>query len=102
MYMLVDITGHMPTPTQDVQIGLFKKPTTNKTKRPLGFYRAYYRLWAATNMPEVRAWEQAHAMQKYFNLAPKRSTTDPVWRQSVKSERVQANNRVTITTSRRP
>ena len=53
--------------------------------RPIGLFRAIYRLWARARRPLVDAWAQAYAKDGVFSMAPSRQATDAVWRAQVRA-----------------
>ena len=80
----IDVTGQCPEQIQDVQVQLYPKP--EKGVRPIGFFRALFRLWGKTKKPLVKAWEHSRGQHASFSMSPGVSAIDPVWRQSIRSE----------------
>ena len=81
----IDALGQCPEQTQEVQVELYLKPD-NGGLRPIGFFRALFRLWGKTKKPLVRAWELSQGNHAQFSMSPGVSAVDPVWRQSIRSE----------------
>jgi len=53
--------------------------------RPIGLFRAIFRLWARARRPEVDKWAHTYAKDGVFSMAPGRQATDAVWRAQVKA-----------------
>ena len=80
----IDVVGQMPSQTQEVQVELYPKPEGGL--RPIGFFRAVFRLWGKTKKSETRTWERDHGTHRAFSMSPGVGATDPVWRQAIRSE----------------
>ena len=51
VFWLVDLAGGFPEVVAGVTVGLFAKPTAGF--RPIGFFRALYRLWSKGHRPKL-------------------------------------------------
>jgi len=60
-------------------------PKPHGGHRPIGLFRAIYRLWARARRPLVDQWAHKHAKDGIFSMAPGRQATDAVWRAQVKA-----------------
>jgi len=83
LYLLLEKSGHLPNQQRFVAIFLLDKPTGGT--RPVGLFTAFYRLWAKARQEDAAAWAADHDMP-FFAAGKGRSTTDPVWRQSVRNQ----------------
>ena len=81
----IDALGQCPEQIQEVQVPLYTKPDSGGL-RPIGFFRALFRLWGKTKKPLVRAWELSRGNHAAFSMSPGVSAIDPVWRQSIRAE----------------
>eukprot|EP00973_Karenia_brevis_P000443 64501-Karenia_brevis.AAC.1 len=63
---------------------MFDKP--DGTYRPIGLYRAVFRIWAKIRKPIWQQWEADEDPNHLFAAGAGRSATDPVWRQAVRAE----------------
>ncbi len=77
---IIESVGDFPSRTQDVAVALI----TDK-RRPIGLYRALFRLWARLRRPLADEWEHQRAAQLFWIQGPGRACTDHVWRAAVQA-----------------
>ena len=83
LYELMERTGHLPE--QQRQVYIFLLDEAGGGTRPIGLFTAYYRTWSKARQGEASKWNAIH--DRWFFAAGKgRSTSDPVWRQSVRNQ----------------
>ena len=83
LYELLERVGHLPSQQRFLTIFLLGKPSGGT--RPIGLFTAFYRLWAKVRQEDAAAWAADNDMP-FFAAGKGRSTTDPVWRQSVRNQ----------------
>eukprot|EP00959_Pyramimonas_sp_CCMP1952_P430189 9010314-Pyramimonas_sp.AAC.1 len=83
LFSLQAAMGHAPSPLRILLVQLFQKPETGR--RPIGFFQSYSRIYSKVSAGFCKEWETQLEDGGVFNMAPRRSTTDGVWRQAVRS-----------------
>ncbi|CAK0814501.1 unnamed protein product, partial [Prorocentrum cordatum] len=83
LFSLQAAIGHAPSPLRILLVQLFQKPETGR--RPIGFFQSYSRIYSKVSAGFCKEWETQLEDGGVFNMAPRRSTTDGVWRQAVRS-----------------
>ena len=91
LFMLSEAIGVMPQQTMITIITLIPKPTAGV--RPIGIFHSGFRLWAKARRSLVDDWETRCADMPEFAAAKHRSSTNVVWRHSMKGEFAKANRR---------
>eukprot|EP00973_Karenia_brevis_P047762 6630159-Karenia_brevis.AAC.1 len=81
---LVESLGTFPAKQKEVFIQLMDKPTGGT--RPIGWYRALYRVWVRARRKCWRAWEARSDPKHMFGSGVGRTVEDIVWRQSFRAE----------------
>jgi hypothetical protein len=79
-----EIIGNFPDKLQSLIIALFDKPTGGT--RPIGWYRAIFRVWARARRHLWQHWERSSGENHIFGAGEGRTVSDIVWRQSVRAE----------------
>jgi len=80
----VEAHGQFPTEAQSLIVALFDKPAGGT--RPIGWYRAIFRVWAKARRNCWRSWERRSGEQMLFGAGEGRTVEDIVWRQAVRAE----------------
>ena len=65
-------------------------------RRPIGSFKAPFRIWARARRGAVDAWESATVDKSYFNNSKGKRIGDGVWRTSVLAHIDSAENRFTL------
>eukprot|EP00973_Karenia_brevis_P055240 7681296-Karenia_brevis.AAC.1 len=95
MLDIIEGLGDFPRVTRDMLIALL--PKDDGGLRPIGLYRALYRLWAKSRVRHWRQWERDEDPQQFFGAGEGRSCTDIVWRMGVRAEGVDLANEEALT-----
>ena len=77
---LVELFGDFPKKTRGLQVRLI-----TAKRRPIGWYKGLFRVWAASRRKLVRLWEEKWAGQACFNTGAGKAVGDGVWRAAVRS-----------------
>ena len=77
---LVELFGDFPKKTRGLQVRLI-----TAKRRPIGWYKGLFRVWAASRRKLVRLWEERWASQACFNTGAGKAVGDGVWRAAVRS-----------------
>ena len=64
--------------------------------RPIGFFRALFRVWAKARRHVWADWERKADPDHIFGGGASRGTSDIVWRQAFRNEEACANDEQTI------
>ena len=84
LYQLLELCGHLPA--QQAQVYIFLLDKSSGGTMPIGLFTAFYRLWAKSRQEIAAKWAGCHD-RPYFAAGRNRSTIDPVWRQSIRSQK---------------
>jgi len=80
---LLERSGHLPA--QQRQVFIFLLDKSSGGTRPIGLFTAFYRIWSKLRQEKAARWTATND-QAFFASGKGRSTTDPVWRQSIKNQ----------------
>merc|ERR1711873_6423 len=79
--MACERTGHWPLDQSHLHVRLIRKPQGGF--RPIGLYRALYRLWGKARQGLVRDWFVTRCRTPTLAMAPGRTVGDALWRDKV-------------------
>ena len=68
LFFIIDAIGDFPAQVQNVLIRLLDKPMGGK--RPVGHFRAMFRVWAKLKKGGITKWEKNHGAHKAFSGGP--------------------------------
>ena len=63
---------------RDMLTALIPKPQGGF--RPIGLFRALFRVWSRARMGDVKAWAKENIPEDTFSMLPTHKALDPVWR----------------------